>query len=253
MIPDGIPLFEFDSDPRAVLEPTHEGLNLQLPKKCVFAFLGDAIDAYAARVQARTASHFISATKRYPVYVVRHRGADVALCQAPVGAAPAAQLLDWLIGYGAREIVSAGSCGGLVPFPEGVFLIPRRALRDEGTSYHYAPPTRYIDVSARARRAIQETMRAHGLPYQEVLTWSTDGFYRETRAKVEARRREGCAVVEMECAALAACAGFRGAVWGMILYTADSLANAEQYDARAWGEDAREYALTFCLDAVLNV
>ena len=136
MIPDGIPLFEFDSDPRAVLEPTHEGLNLQLPKKCVFAFLGDAIDTYAARVQARTASHFISATKRYPVYVVRHRGADVALCQAPVGAAPAAQLLDWLIGYGAREIVSAGSCGGLVPFPEGVFLIPRRALRDEGASYH---------------------------------------------------------------------------------------------------------------------
>ena len=97
-----------------------------------------------------------------------------------------------------------------MPFPEGVFLIPRRALRDEGASYHYAPPPRDIDVSARARRAIQETMRAHGLPYQEVLTWSTDGFYRETRAKVEARRREGCAVVEMECAALAACAGFRG-------------------------------------------
>lgn len=52
-------------------------------------------------------------------------------------------------------------------------------------------------------------MRAHGLPYQEVLTRFTDGFYRETRVKVEARRREGCAVVEMECAALAACAGFR--------------------------------------------
>ena len=52
-------------------------------------------------------------------------------------------------------------------------------------------------------------MRAHGLPYQEVLTRFTDGFYRETRFKVEARRREGCALVEMECAALATCAGFR--------------------------------------------
>lgn len=63
------------------------------------------------------------------------------------------------------------------------------------------------------------------LPYQEVLTWSTDGFYRETRVKVEAQRREGCALVEMECAALATRAGFMGAVWGMILYTSDSLAN----------------------------
>ena len=138
---------------------------------------GDAVGAYAARVQARTTSHFVSTARRYPVYVVRHGGEDIALCQAP--------------------------------FPEGVFLISRRALRDEGTSYHYAPPTRYVDVSEHARRTIRETMRAHGLPYQEVLTWSTDGFYRETRVKVEARRREGCAVVEMECAALAARAGFR--------------------------------------------
>ena len=91
------------------------------------------------------------------------------------------------------------------------------------------------------------------LPYQEVLTWSTDGFYRETRVKVEARRREGCALVEMECAALATCAGFMGAVWGMILCIADSLANAERYGAHAWGEGVREYALALCLDAVLNV
>ena len=138
MIPGRIPFFEFDADPRAVLEPTHEGLNLQLPKKCVFAFLGDAVDAYAARVQARTASHFISAIKHYPIHVVRHGGEDIALCRASVGAAPVAQLLDWLIGHA------------------------RRALRDEGTSYPYAPPTRYVDVSERARRAIRETMRAHG-------------------------------------------------------------------------------------------
>ena len=40
---------------------------------------------------------------------------------------------------------------------------------------------------------------------------------------VEYRKSEGCATVEMECAALAACAQKRGAVFGQILYTADSL------------------------------
>lgn len=57
----------------------------------------------------------------------------------------------------------------------------------------------------------------------------------------------------MECSALAACAKFRNVTWGMILYTADSLANVEKYDERNWGGNASEYALRLCLDAVLKV
>lgn len=253
IIKNEIPLLEFDSDPAAVITPTHERLALQLPRKCVFAFVGDYIDQYAQAHQARQVSAFISATKHYPIYIVSHSGLDITLCQAPVGAAAAAQLLDWLIGYGVREIISAGSCGGLIPFPEGTLLVPCRALRDEGTSYHYAPASRFMEIDPRARQAIAETLRSHGLKYQEVITWSTDGFFRETREKVAYRKQEGCAVVEMECAALAACAAFRGAVWGMILYTADSLADAERYDAQNWGGDTYAYALALCLDAVTKL
>ena len=60
-------------------------------------------------------------------------------------------------------------------------------------------------------------------------------------------------MVEMECAALAACAEMRGAVWGELLYTADSLANIEAYDERNWGGDSVEYALELCMDAVLKI
>ena len=56
--------------------------------------------------------------------------------------------------------------------------------------------------------------------------------------------------MEMECSALSACAAFRKVIWGMILYTADSLADVERYDERHWGGNADEYALTLCLDAV---
>ena len=52
----------------------------------------------------------------------------------------------------------------------------------------------------------------HGLEYVEVLTWTTDGFYRETPEKVAYRKEEGCAVVEMECSALAAVAQFRNVI-----------------------------------------
>jgi len=248
-----IPILEFDTELTAVINPDHEALDLSLPKKCVFAFLGDHIDTYARQHGAEQVSTFISATKYYPIYITNYKGERIVLCQAPVGAAPAAQILDWLIAYGVREIISAGSCGALEPFPEGTFLIPRKALRDEGTSYHYASPSRFMEISQRARTAISETILEHGMKYQEVITWSTDGFFRETKEKVAYRKREGCSVVEMECSALAACATFRGATWGMILYTADSLANVEQYDMRSWGGNAYEYGLKLCLDAVIKL
>ena len=248
-----IPLLEFDTDQTAVIDPTHENLDLKLPRKCVFAFLGSYIDEFAKKTEANQVSLFISATKHYPIYITNYKGEDIVLCQAPVGAAAATQILDWLIGYGVREIISAGSCGALEKFPESTFLVPSKALRDEGTSYHYAPPSRFMEISELARNAIQATILEHGMKYQEVISWSTDGFFRETKEKVAYRKSEGCAVVEMECSALAACAALRGATWGMILYTADSLADVEKYDMRNWGGNAYEYGLTLCLDAVIKL
>ena len=253
IIKNEIPILEFDTDKNAVIDPDHEHLALNLPRKCVFAFLGKYIDEYAAKSDTRQVSHFVSATKYYPIYITKYKGEEIVLCQAPVGAAPSAQILDWLIGYGVREIVSAGSCGCLKKFPESTFLVPCKALRDEGTYYHYAPPSRFIEINKRARTAIEETISEHGMKYKEVITWSTDGFYRETKEKVAYRKSEGCSVVEMECSALAACTAFRDADWGMILYTADSLADVDKYDERNWGGNAYEYALTLCLDAVLRL
>ena len=248
-----IPILEFDTEQIAVINPTHEKLDLKLPEKCVFAFLGEYIEEYASKTETRKVSEFVSATKHYPIFVTKYKGEEIVLCQAPVGAAPAAQILDWLIGYGVREIISAGTCGCLEAFPEGTFLIPCKALRDEGTSYHYAPPSRFMQISTKARSAIKAALTERRIKHQEVITWSTDGFYRETKEKVAYRKGEGCAVVEMECSALAAVAVFRNATWGMILYTADSLADVDQYDERNWGACAHKYALALCLDAVLKL
>lgn len=248
-----IPILEFDTDHSAVIMPTHEKLDLNLPRKAVFAFLGEHIDEYAEKHGGVIAGEFESATKDYKIYVVRHKGEDVCLCQAPVGSAPAAQLMDWLIGYGVREIISAGCCGALTDFEENVFLVPNKALRDEGTSYHYMSPSRFAKINKIAIKAIEEALAEHGLNCREVITWTTDGFYRETKEKVMYRKAEGCEVVEMECSALAACADFREAIWGCILFTADTLADTENYDERGWGKDSFVSALELCLDAVVKI
>ncbi len=105
----------------------------------------------------------------------------------------------------------------MVSIAENRFLVPVKALRDEGTSYHYVAPSRYIDIDPKMLRLIEKTLLAQGLAYQEVITWSTDGFYRETKEKVAYRQEEGCSVVEMECSALAAVAQLRGHPLGVTL------------------------------------
>lgn len=246
-----IPILAFDSDPNAVIQPNHNADLVHLPRKAVLAFLGDEIDLYAREHGGEVVGIFETATETFPVYRIQHGEQDVCLAQAPTGAPAATQFLDWLIGCGAREIISAGSCGALEDIEENVFLVPSKALRDEGTSYHYIAPSRYIETDPGARAAIRTALTKHNLPYREITTWTTDAFYRETPSKVAYRREEGCATVEMECAAMAACAQMRGVSWGEFLFTADSLANVEQYGPRGFGGDSFAYALTLCLDAVI--
>lgn len=248
-----IPLMEYDDNRMSVIMPDHEKLDLKLPEKAVFAFLGSCIDRYAQQHGARVMTHFISITKKYPVYVTEYNGEEICLCQAPMGAAAATQIMDWLISYGVKKIISTGSCGVLVDLPENTFLVPEKALRDEGTSYHYLPPSRFVELDTEVLHSIGQTLREKGIPFINCVTWSTDGFFRETRDKIEYRKTEGCSVVEMECAALAACAKLRGVKFGQILFTADSLANLDEYNERDWGKESLERALMLSLDLISDM
>lgn len=248
-----IPILEYDSSIRSVIMPDHEKLPLRLPGKAVLGFLYDAPERYARAKGAAVLGEFRSAGKTCPIYGVHHKGQEICLVPAPVGAPAAVQLLDWLIGYGVKAVVGTGSCGTLRKIEENRFLIPVRALRDEGTSYHYLPPSRYVTLQPEAVAAIRRSLEARGLQYEEITAWTTDGFFRETPEMVKYRREEGCSVVEMECAALAACAALRGALFGELLYTADSLADALAHDGRSWGEASREIALELALDAAAEM
>lgn len=247
---NSIPILEYDDTIKAILMPQHKGLDIRFPRKCIFAFLEGYIDDYALEHQAKILTEYETVTRSFPIYEVKYQGERICLVQAPSGACVAAQLMEFLIGYGVEVIISTGTCGTLVDIPENVFLVPTKALRDEGTSYHYCLPTRYMYMDEIALEAIKKTLEYQNIAYQEVMTWTSDGFYRSTKEMVSYRVEEGCSVVEMECSALMAVAKLRGVVWGEILFTADTLANAEDYDARNWGEVTYPKALALCLDII---
>ena len=252
LVSNPIPILEYDSDPTALLRHDRHP-EIVFPKKAVYAFLGDTIDDYAQAVGAEVLDVFHTIGRDTNIYRIRHKGEELCLCRAPLGGSAAVQLMDWLIGHGVKAIITAGSCGALAPLPENAFLIPERALRDEGTSYHYLPPARFVEISPEAVRIIREVLQERSLTVAPCTTWTTDGFFRETEAMVCHRREEGCLTVEMECASLAACAQFRGVLFGQLLYTADSLADAKNYDERSWGEDSLGPALELGLEIAIKM
>src|SRR5205807_1676890 len=120
----------------------------------------------------------------------------------------------------------------------------------EGASYHYLPPAREVKPSPRALKAIVSVLKKHRHEFMLAKTWTTDGLYRETRAKVNRRRAEGCAVVEMEAAAFFAVAKFRGVEFGQILYGGDDLSG--EWDHRDWMKhEARERIFHLAAEACL--
>lgn len=247
-----IPILEYDTEPRAVIMPDRKDL-YEFPRKAVFAFLLDEIETYAYENNCERIGKFESITKTYSIYKAIHKGHEICLCQAPLGSSASVQILDFLIGYGVREIISTGTCGTLLDFPENYFMIPTEALRDEGASYHYLPPSRTVKINERAIKAMTSALESNSREYAFCKTWTTDGFYRETAEMVKYRKEEGCSVVEMECAGLASCAEFRNAIFGQILFTADSLADPEAHDERDWGMSSFSIALSIALDAVCHI
>lgn len=236
------PILDFDPSSEALLNPTHENLGLQVPRQFVMAFVGKQVPLYAWSHHARRLGTFSCVSQKIPIYQVKGQHRSIGICAAPVGAALAVQLLDWLIGYGAQQIIVTGSCGTLNALPENKFLIPTAALRDEGTSYHYLPPQRWVNLDSKLIVQLQQTLFKHGYDCTLCRTWTTDGFFRETQDLVNCRQQEGCSVVEMECAALAACAQFRKVQLAQLLYSADTLA-AGQHQNRHWGRQVQGLAL----------
>jgi uridine phosphorylase len=253
--PDHAPILEYDPSRDAVVEPHIAIKSFDLPAHVVLCFFRDAIAAFVGKCGGREIGRLGSEIGSYPVFEVEIDGQPVAIAQAGVGAPLAAGWLDELITLGGRAFVAAGGAGVLVPgLAMGHVVVPTAAIRDEGTSYHYLPASREVEPSPGALNAIVATLEARNVPHVEGKTWTTDGFYRETRDKVTRRVAEGCLTVEMEAAAFFAVAQFRGVSFGQMLYAGDDL-SGEAWDGRAWLDhgSGRDLLLRLAVEAVLRI
>ena len=84
----------------------------------------------------------------------------------------------------------------------GDIIVIDRAIRDEGTSYHYLPPAKYVDGDSRLADQLVQAIQARGATCSRGTTWTTDAPFRETVQEIRQYQAEGVKTVEMESAGL---------------------------------------------------
>ncbi|MBZ5737187.1 nucleoside phosphorylase [Nocardioides mangrovi] len=248
-----IPLLEHDDSPRAFIEPTEQITPRDVPAACVITFFGDVAERLVDRRGARVLSENRWEDGPHPLLEIEHEGERLAVLRAGVGAPLAGALLEETIALGCTHFVVCGGAGTLHPdLTVGHLVVVSSAIRDEGTSFHYAPPTREIELDPAARRVLEDVLDERGAPYVVGRTWTTDAPYRETPTRIAARRDEGCLTVEMEASALAAVAAFRRVPLAQVVYCGDDL-SGESWDHRSWQtlSDVREDLFDLAASAAL--
>ena len=70
IIKNEIPILEYDNSSPEVIKPNSGCEELKLPEKCVFAFLGDCVDEFAIKSNAKIAEEFENCCRITNIYVL---------------------------------------------------------------------------------------------------------------------------------------------------------------------------------------
>jgi uridine phosphorylase len=249
------PILEYDSSPEAIFEPSALIQPMDVPEHCVICFFKEVIEWLVETQETKIVDYSVSEIGRHPIYEMTFEGRRLVFFHPGIGAPLAVGLFEEAIARGCRKFIACGGCGVLdKEITVGHLLVPMAAIRDEGTSYHYMPPSREVEMNAHALAAIESVLNRHQVDYLGIKTWTTDAIYRETKTRTAAYKAEGCLAVEMEAAAFFAAAQFRGVDFGQILYGGDAVISSG-WDGRTWTSraDIRRDLFKLAAEAVFKL
>jgi len=194
----------------------------EAPEAVILSYQRSLFDHVLASHETSEAEGYFARELRY----LDSTGGRVAIAgRFGVGAPAAAVMLEELIAFGVKRFVSIGTAGSLrLDLPPGSLVLCEGALRDEGTSYHYALEGGEALPDHDLTEALASALAARGLDARRGRTWTTDAIYRETPLEVELHRDAGILVVEMEASALFTIAAFRKVPLASCFSVSDTLA-----------------------------
>jgi uridine phosphorylase len=180
----------------------------QVPRICLLDPDGDVMRWLVGTQRAERHPHW--PCYHTDLYTFRHDDVQFGIVGCAVGASFAVLIAEELFACGCELLISVTSAGQVVGRQEPpYFVLIEKALRDEGTSYHYLPPADFSSIGERLLSALDGAFTDTPVPVYRGATWTTDAPFRETASAVARCRELGILAVEMEAAALYAFAAAR--------------------------------------------
>ena len=233
-------LEEFDANKTAIINPDMCVEKIEnFPEVTISCFSEKLFNEVLKFFRAKEIASVHSASGLNPIYEVTYKEKRFAMFKSMVGEPLCVGQYEEIIAMGSKRLILLGNCGVLDKRIEDCgIIIPIKAVRDEGTSYHYAKLCDTIDVNHNYRDEFKKVLKEFGYPYVEGITWTTDACYRETRDKVNKRKEMGAVCVEMECAGMQALCDFRGTEFFQFFYAGDNLDHSS-WEPRSLSGSAR--------------
>lgn len=226
------PILEFDDAPEAKLNPANFVTEKFQTDKLVITFFPEVMDRLAEDGQI-VLERTIPGENPVPIYRFAEEP-DVLLTLGQCGCPACAGNLDLFHAMGVTKVMFCGGGGVLDRDIEvGRLLLVDGAIRDEGFSYHYLPPSRVVHADPAVTETIRRYLDENSIPYLRGLVWTTDAIFRETPDRIARRKEEGAKIVEMEQAGCIAVAKVRGFAYGALIYGGDDL-TGEEWSNRGW-------------------
>lgn len=176
-----------------------------MPDGCLLDFDGELVDFLVTSGKAILEPSWPCFHTR--LYLWQVNGTKYGIVGGTVGASFAVLVAGELFTLGCKALVTISSAGLIAAnLHPPLFLLIDKALRDEGTSYHYLPPQRYALACPSLVEAVAKRLLDFAVPFIRGSSWTTDAPFRETSELIAARGEEGIIAVEMEAAALLAMA-----------------------------------------------
>ena len=191
-------------EPENLLREARRQKNLPsaaVPEICILDPDGDILRSLAKAGRTRRSTGW--ACYHTELYEFDDAEERFGIVGCAVGAPFAVLVAEQLFVSGCHFLVSMTSAGQIVSKgPPPYFIVIDRALRDEGTSYHYLPPADFAEAEERLVEAAMKAFAGVPLPIYRGASWTTDAPFRETAAAIERCRARNILAVEMEAAAL---------------------------------------------------
>lgn len=251
------PIIDHDTAEAAVFEPGNllEGARRQkgLPENGVPA--GCLLDMDGELVERLVASGRAALDPSWPcfhtkLYRWKAGDADVGVVGGTVGAPFAVLVAEELFASGCEALVTISSAGLVASDARPpLFVLIERALRDEGTSYHYLPVARYAEADPALTDSVGRALAGTATSLLRGASWTTDAPFRESGSLIAGRRAEGILSVEMEAAALLAMGHALGRPVTCLAHVTNAMATRPE-DFEKGGHDGQEEALEVCARAV---